>query len=210
MSFFRNVLFVATAITASTGCMPPGLAPSSTPANAETEAAEPASTTGAKSAETAVAAPIPDGVPTATIKGERVGYRRSSIVGNNQDKRGFAITMFELDDPAQIRGEINAHIDGPLVKGKALPVEMTFLQIGDNGPKSQEGVRNISAAGCAGKGELFLDTVPKLPAPTTERKEVGEAKGKLKVDVTCHFELEKEFGSFTIAGPITLKVTTTK
>jgi hypothetical protein len=143
----------------------------------------------------------------ATIRGEKVGYRRVRLNGNT--KAGFMLHLFELAEPARIRGEVEASFEGKLERGKPVPLLLRFLQIGDNGPKSDDGVRNISSGGCRGKGTLLLDTMSPLPKPRAkahEPEEVGEARGKLTIDVECAFDLKQEFGNFTIAGPFTATI----
>jgi hypothetical protein len=179
----------------------------STDPSAQAATAEPTPTTSVKAPIAMPSGPetaVPSTVPSATIRGVRTGYRRNRLTGNAKD--GFTLTLFELEDPAHIKGEVNASIEGPLVKSKPMPVKMTFLQVADNGPRSMEGVRNIS---CYGKGTLVLDSVPVVPKPGSEPKEVGEAKGKVTIDVECDRE-EKEFGKFAISGPITATVVSAK
>ncbi len=187
------------------GCIPPPgyFDEPSTAATAATSTSTSTSTAAPVPKAAEDAGPVPTDVPVATIRGVKTGYRRNSLSGGGKT---FYLNMFEPADLGRTGGEVNATVKGPLVKGKPLPVQMTFLQVADNGPKSEGGVRNISAGGCSGKGTLTLDSVPKMPAKPSAGQELGAAVGKIAIDVECSFDLEKDFGRFTVAGPITMKV----
>lgn len=205
MSLVRFTTLAAIALAA--GCLP--IAPTASPSSAATPASPAAAASAPSAPPEQAESPIPEGVPVATIRGEKVGYRRSSLNGNTKD--GFTLYMFELEELARIRGEVNASIEGKLEKGKPVPVVLRFLQVGD--PKSTEGVRNISSGGCQGEGTLTLETMSPLPKPRPtahDPEAVGEAKGKLMINVECSFDLKKEFGNFTISGPITATIFSTE
>jgi hypothetical protein len=139
----------------------------------------------------------------ATIAGKEVVFRRGRLVGNPRE--GFALTLYEslATAASAAKGELNLKLSGAVARGKQVGVTVTFLQIGDDGPHSMNGVRALE---CTGKGKLVFANAPPLPKnPPNEEVDLGEATGGVSIPVKCDGR-DKAVGAFLINGSVSAKV----
>lgn len=128
-------------------------------------------------------------------------FRDGVILGNR--RHGYAFQAFEIPGSTK-EGEVDATIEVvDLKKRKPLPLKLIYLRILDDGPRSENGVRELT---CRGRGELVLDSLPPLPKKLPQDAlDVGDAAGNLALEVSCTKD-SIEFGSFTIEGRVLFRV----
>lgn len=126
--------------------------------------------------------PIPSDVPATAIAGKKTGFRQSTLKGNS--KAGYALAMLEGEGG---KSEIQAHVNGKLVTGKAMPLTVSSIQIKD--------------ATCTGSGTLTLTTLPTMKKASATPKVLGSAAGALSISVQC------PDGSAVVEGPVKAELT---